>query len=103
VVRWRGDRLEALLNGIAAGGYGLTLGMRSRRAGFAARVAGTAPAGNVYVNRNMVGVQPLGGEGLTGTGPKTGGPHYLPRFVAERTISVNMAASGGRRGAAGVG
>ena len=99
VVRWRGDRLDALLRGIAASGYGLTLGVQSRRAGFAARVAAAVPAGNVYVNRNMVGavvgVQPFGGEGLSGTGPKAGGPHYLLRFVAERTVSVNTAAAGG--------
>jgi len=99
VVRWRGDRLDALLGGIAAGGYGLTLGVQSRRAGFAARVAAGVPAGNVYVNRNMVGavvgVQPFGGEGLSGTGPKAGGPHYLARFASERSVSVNTAAAGG--------
>jgi RHH-type proline utilization regulon transcriptional repressor/proline dehydrogenase/delta 1-pyrroline-5-carboxylate dehydrogenase len=99
VVRWRADRLDDLLRGIAASGYGLTLGVQSRRAGFAARVASAAPAGNVYVNRNMVGavvgVQPFGGEGLSGTGPKAGGPHYLSRFATERTVSVNTAAAGG--------
>jgi RHH-type proline utilization regulon transcriptional repressor/proline dehydrogenase/delta 1-pyrroline-5-carboxylate dehydrogenase len=99
VVRWRGDRLDTLLRGIAASGYGLTLGVQSRRAGFAARVATALAAGNVYVNRNMVGAvvgsQPFGGEGLSGTGPKAGGPHYLPRFCAERVVSVNTAAAGG--------
>uniref|UniRef100_UPI0022EAE76D aldehyde dehydrogenase family protein n=1 Tax=Falsiroseomonas oryzae TaxID=2766473 RepID=UPI0022EAE76D len=99
VVRWRADALEPLLRGIAGSGYGLTLGVQSRRAGFAARVAAAVPAGNVYVNRNMVGavvgVQPFGGEGLSGTGPKAGGPNYLPRFAAERTVSVNTAAAGG--------
>jgi RHH-type proline utilization regulon transcriptional repressor/proline dehydrogenase/delta 1-pyrroline-5-carboxylate dehydrogenase len=99
VIRWRGDRLDALLRGIAASGYGLTLGVQSRRAGFAARVAAALPGGNVYVNRNMVGAvvgsQPFGGEGLSGTGPKAGGPHYLPRFSAERVVSVNTAAAGG--------
>jgi RHH-type proline utilization regulon transcriptional repressor/proline dehydrogenase/delta 1-pyrroline-5-carboxylate dehydrogenase len=99
VVRWRAERLDSLLSGIAGSGYGLTLGVQSRRAGFAARVAAAAPAGNVYVNRNMVGavvgVQPFGGEGLSGTGPKAGGPHYLARFTTEKTISVNTAAAGG--------
>jgi RHH-type proline utilization regulon transcriptional repressor/proline dehydrogenase/delta 1-pyrroline-5-carboxylate dehydrogenase len=99
VVRWRGERLDTLLRGIAASGYGLTLGVQSRRAGFAARVATALAAGNVYVNRNMVGAvvgsQPFGGEGLSGTGPKAGGPHYLPRFCAERVVSVNTAAAGG--------
>jgi RHH-type proline utilization regulon transcriptional repressor/proline dehydrogenase/delta 1-pyrroline-5-carboxylate dehydrogenase len=99
VLRWRADRLDDLLRGIAASGYGLTLGVQSRRAGFAARVAAAVPAGNVYVNRNMVGAvvgcQPFGGQGLSGTGPKAGGPHYLPRFMQERVVSVNTAAAGG--------
>jgi len=99
VVRWHAGKLDALLKELAATGYALTLGIQSRRAGFAARVAAAIPAGNVYVNRNMVGavvgVQPFGGEGLSGTGPKAGGPHYLPRFCAERTITVNTAAAGG--------
>jgi RHH-type proline utilization regulon transcriptional repressor/proline dehydrogenase/delta 1-pyrroline-5-carboxylate dehydrogenase len=99
VVRWRADGLEGLLRSLAASGHGLTLGVQSRRAGFAARVAAAVPGGNVYVNRNMVGAvvgtQPFGGEGLSGTGPKAGGPHYLPRFVAERVISINTAAAGG--------
>ncbi len=99
VVRWKADALEALLADLAGTGYALTLGIQSRRAGFAARVAAAVPAGNVYVNRNMVGAvvgsQPFGGEGLSGTGPKAGGPHYLARFCAERTITVNTAAAGG--------
>jgi RHH-type proline utilization regulon transcriptional repressor/proline dehydrogenase/delta 1-pyrroline-5-carboxylate dehydrogenase len=99
VVRWRADALEALLRSLAASGYGLTLGVQSRRAGFAARVAAAVPGGNVYVNRNMVGAvvgaQPFGGEGLSGTGPKAGGPHYLLRFVSERVVSINTAAAGG--------
>jgi RHH-type proline utilization regulon transcriptional repressor/proline dehydrogenase/delta 1-pyrroline-5-carboxylate dehydrogenase len=77
----------------------LTLGVQSRRAGFALQVARAVPAGNVYVNRNMVGAvvgsQPFGGQGLSGTGPKAGGPHYLPRFMTERVVSVNTAAAGG--------
>lgn len=99
VVRWRADRLDELLQGISASGYGLTLGVQSRRAGFAARIAQALRAGNVYVNRNMVGAvvgsQPFGGEGLSGTGPKAGGPNYLPRFLLERVVTVNTAAAGG--------
>ncbi|WP_209318379.1 L-glutamate gamma-semialdehyde dehydrogenase [Falsiroseomonas selenitidurans] len=99
VVRWRGAEEAALLRALAGTGYGLTLGVQSRRAGFAARVAAAVPAGNVYVNRNMVGAvvgsQPFGGQGLSGTGPKAGGPHYLPRFMVERVITVNTAAAGG--------
>ncbi|MBU8544625.1 MULTISPECIES: L-glutamate gamma-semialdehyde dehydrogenase [Roseomonadaceae] len=99
VVRWRGAEEAALLRALAGTGYGLTLGVQSRRAGFAARVAAAVPAGNVYVNRNMVGAvvgsQPFGGQGLSGTGPKAGGPHYLPRFMQERVVTVNTAAAGG--------
>ncbi|MGX9966310.1 L-glutamate gamma-semialdehyde dehydrogenase [Roseomonas sp. F4] len=99
VVRWRGAEEAALLRALAGTGYGLTLGVQSRRAGFAARVAAAVPAGNVYVNRNMVGAvvgsQPFGGQGLSGTGPKAGGPHYLPRFIQERVVTVNTAAAGG--------
>jgi RHH-type proline utilization regulon transcriptional repressor/proline dehydrogenase/delta 1-pyrroline-5-carboxylate dehydrogenase len=99
VVRWKAEALDALLADLAGTGYALTLGIQSRRAGFAARVAAAVPAGNVYVNRNMIGAvvgsQPFGGEGLSGTGPKAGGPHYLARFCAERTITVNTAAAGG--------
>ncbi|PWS34957.1 delta-1-pyrroline-5-carboxylate dehydrogenase [Falsiroseomonas bella] len=99
VVRWRADGLDGLLRSLAASGYSLTLGVQSRRAGFAARVAAAVPGGNVYVNRNMVGAvvgtQPFGGEGLSGTGPKAGGPHYLLRFVSERVVSINTAAAGG--------
>jgi RHH-type proline utilization regulon transcriptional repressor/proline dehydrogenase/delta 1-pyrroline-5-carboxylate dehydrogenase len=99
VVRWRGAEEAALLRALAGTGYGLTLGVQSRRAGFAARVAAAVPAGNVYVNRNMVGAvvgsQPFGGQGLSGTGPKAGGPQYLPRFMQERVVTVNTAAAGG--------
>jgi RHH-type proline utilization regulon transcriptional repressor/proline dehydrogenase/delta 1-pyrroline-5-carboxylate dehydrogenase len=84
---------------LAAKGYGLTLGVHSRLESFAAAVQAAVPAGNVYVNRSMigavVGVQPFGGVGLSGTGPKAGGPHYLPRFASERTLTVNIAAQGG--------
>ena len=84
---------------LAAKGYGLTLGVHSRLDSFAEDVIAAAPAGNVYVNRTVVGavvgVQPFGGSGLSGTGPKAGGPNYLPRFAEERAVSNNIAAQGG--------
>ena len=80
-------------------GFGLTLGIHSRVTRFADEVRSRLRVGNTYVNRNMigavVGVQPFGGEGLSGTGPKAGGPHYLQRFTLERTYTVNTAAAGG--------
>jgi RHH-type proline utilization regulon transcriptional repressor/proline dehydrogenase/delta 1-pyrroline-5-carboxylate dehydrogenase len=98
VVRWSGDPM-AVLQQINALGYGLTLGIQTRIDSRAARLADAANIGNVYVNRNMigavVGVQPFGGEGLSGTGPKAGGPHYLYRFCAEQTLTINTAAAGG--------
>jgi RHH-type proline utilization regulon transcriptional repressor/proline dehydrogenase/delta 1-pyrroline-5-carboxylate dehydrogenase len=99
VVRYRGDELERLLAAIDASGYGLTLGVQSRIEATAAAVIDRLATGNVYVNRNIigavVGVQPFGGHGLSGTGPKAGGPHYLARFATEQTVSVNTAAAGG--------
>jgi RHH-type transcriptional regulator, proline utilization regulon repressor / proline dehydrogenase / delta 1-pyrroline-5-carboxylate dehydrogenase len=99
VVRFAGDRLDEVVDAINATGYGLTLGVHSRIDQTIERVLARARAGNIYVNRNMigavVGVQPFGGEGLSGTGPKAGGPHYLPRFATERTVSINTAAVGG--------
>jgi RHH-type transcriptional regulator, proline utilization regulon repressor / proline dehydrogenase / delta 1-pyrroline-5-carboxylate dehydrogenase len=99
VVRFAGDRLEQMIEAIDATGYGLTLGVHSRIDQTIDRVLEQARAGNIYVNRNMigavVGVQPFGGERLSGTGPKAGGPHYLARFATERTVSVNTAAVGG--------
>jgi RHH-type proline utilization regulon transcriptional repressor/proline dehydrogenase/delta 1-pyrroline-5-carboxylate dehydrogenase len=84
---------------LAAKGYGLTLGVHSRLDSFAEAVRAAVPAGNFYVNRTIVGavvgVQPFGGSGLSGTGPKAGGPNYLPRFAEERALSVNIAAQGG--------
>ena len=84
---------------INALGYGLTLGIQTRIDSRALRLATAARIGNVYVNRNMigavVGVQPFGGEGLSGTGPKAGGPHYLVRFCAEQAVTINTAAAGG--------
>jgi len=98
VVRWRGDP-QAVVDQINALGYGLTLGIQTRIDSRAQAMAARAHIGNVYVNRNMigavVGVQPFGGEGLSGTGPKAGGPHYLYRFCAEQSLTVNTTAAGG--------
>jgi RHH-type proline utilization regulon transcriptional repressor/proline dehydrogenase/delta 1-pyrroline-5-carboxylate dehydrogenase len=99
VVRWQRSRLDELLDAITATGYGLTLGIHSRIDETVEAVHRRLKVGNTYVNRNMigavVGVQPFGGEGLSGTGPKAGGPHYLYRFALERTISVDTTAAGG--------
>jgi RHH-type transcriptional regulator, proline utilization regulon repressor / proline dehydrogenase / delta 1-pyrroline-5-carboxylate dehydrogenase len=99
VVRWRADDLDRLLDDIAANGYGLTLGIHSRIDATTESIATRLTVGNVYVNRNMigavVGTQPFGGAGLSGTGPKAGGPNYLRRFALERTVTVNTAAVGG--------
>ncbi len=99
VVRYDAAKLEAAAGPLAAAGYGLTLGIHSRIEGFADQVRAAVPAGNAYVNRSMigavVGVQPFGGEGLSGTGPKAGGPHALLRYAVERAVSVNIAAQGG--------
>jgi RHH-type proline utilization regulon transcriptional repressor/proline dehydrogenase/delta 1-pyrroline-5-carboxylate dehydrogenase len=98
VLRWQGDPLDTIEQ-INALGYGLTLGIQTRIDSRAQAMAQAAHTGNVYINRNMigavVGVQPFGGEGLSGTGPKAGGPHYLVRFCAEQTLSINTAAAGG--------
>src|SRR5215831_14150603 len=102
VVRWHPDRLDALLDEIAANATALTLGVQSRIDFRFARIVARLPHGNVYVNRNMigavVGVQPFGGTGLSGTGPKAGGPDYLPRFAAEQAMTINTAAAGGNAG-----
>ena len=102
VVRYDPERLDEACAALAAKGYGLTLGVHSRIEGFARRVQALVPAGNVYVNRSIigavVGVQPFGGEGLSGTGPKAGGPHALLRFAVERAVSINIAAQGGDPG-----
>jgi len=98
IVRWGGD-IDAVVDQVNALGYGLTLGVQTRIDSRALRIADRARVGNVYVNRNMigavVGVQPFGGEGLSGTGPKAGGPHYLYRFCAEQVLTINTAAAGG--------
>jgi RHH-type proline utilization regulon transcriptional repressor/proline dehydrogenase/delta 1-pyrroline-5-carboxylate dehydrogenase len=99
VVRYDPAKVEEVGAALAAKGYGLTLGVHSRLDSFAEQVRAVVPAGNCYVNRTIVGavvgVQPFGGSGLSGTGPKAGGPHYLPRFAEERAVSVNISAQGG--------
>jgi RHH-type proline utilization regulon transcriptional repressor/proline dehydrogenase/delta 1-pyrroline-5-carboxylate dehydrogenase len=99
VVRYRADQIEAVLAAIRASHYGLTLGVQTRLESFWQAVFADTDVGNTYVNRNMigavVGVQPFGGTGLSGTGPKAGGPHYLTRFACERTLTVNTTATGG--------
>jgi RHH-type proline utilization regulon transcriptional repressor/proline dehydrogenase/delta 1-pyrroline-5-carboxylate dehydrogenase len=99
VVRWRADELDALLDDIAANGYGLTLGVHSRIDTTVEHIIARLASGNVYVNRNMigavVGTQPFGGTGLSGTGPKAGGPNYLRRFANEQAVAINTAATGG--------
>lgn len=102
VVRWRADKLDGLIDDIAANGTALTLGVHSRIDLTIERIAARLPHGNVYVNRSMigavVGTQPFGGTHLSGTGPKAGGPNYLRRFAAEQVVTVNTAAAGGNAG-----
>jgi RHH-type proline utilization regulon transcriptional repressor/proline dehydrogenase/delta 1-pyrroline-5-carboxylate dehydrogenase len=99
VVRWRAEELDVLLDGISGNGTPLTHGIQSRIDRTVDRVVARLANGNVYVNRNMigavVGTQPFGGTGLSGTGPKAGGPHYLPRFAVEQMVTTNTAAAGG--------
>ncbi|MEX1147711.1 MAG: bifunctional proline dehydrogenase/L-glutamate gamma-semialdehyde dehydrogenase PutA [Sphingomonadales bacterium] len=99
VVRYAAAELPRVLSAIRDTGYGLTLGVHSRIDATVADVVAGLPVGNTYVNRNMVGavvgVQPFGGQGLSGTGPKAGGPRYLHRFATERTLTINTTASGG--------
>ena len=99
VVRYRAGDVRAVLAAIRDSHYGLTLGVQTRLESFWREVFAGTSVGNTYVNRNMigavVGVQPFGGTGLSGTGPKAGGPHYLSRFAAERTLTVNTTATGG--------
>ncbi|WP_308388460.1 L-glutamate gamma-semialdehyde dehydrogenase [Acidithiobacillus sp. AMEEHan] len=100
VVRWSGS-WEDVVQQINAFGYGLTLGIQTRIDSRAERISRLARIGNIYINRGMtgavVGVQPFGGEGLSGTGPKAGGPHFLSRLCQEKSISINTAAAGGMR------
>ena len=99
IIRYQAKDLDSVIDSINDSGYGLTLGIHSRIDATIEHIQKRVRVGNCYVNRNMVGavvgVQPFGGEGLSGTGPKAGGPHYLHRFVTERTLTVNTAAVGG--------
>jgi RHH-type proline utilization regulon transcriptional repressor/proline dehydrogenase/delta 1-pyrroline-5-carboxylate dehydrogenase len=99
VARYRSGELPRVLAAIRGTGYGLTLGVHTRVESLSEHLFRSLPVGNTYVNRNMigavVGVQPFGGQGLSGTGPKAGGPHYLLRFANERTLTINTAAIGG--------
>ena len=99
VVRYRADELDLLLDDIAGTGYGLTLGIASRIEATVDHIVARLRTGNVYVNRNMIGAvvgsQPFGGIGMSGSGPKAGGPDYLRRFTAEQTVTINTAAAGG--------
>ena len=99
VLRFKAKNLEKTIDAVNGTGFGLTMGLHSRIDSRARALALRSGAGNLYVNRNMigavVGVQPFGGRGLSGTGPKAGGPHYLPRFGTEYTVSTNLAAVGG--------
>ena len=99
IVRYKASELDQVISDINSRGYGLTFGVHSRNESFAAGIAQKIRAGNVYINRNIigavVGVQPFGGQGLSGAGPKAGGPNYLQRFITEKTITNNTAALGG--------
>ncbi len=99
VITWRNSELDKMIDEINATGFGLTLGIHSRNEYTAMHIDRRVRIGNLYVNRNqigaVVGVQPFGGQGLSGTGPKAGGPHYLLRFATERTRTINTTAVGG--------
>jgi RHH-type proline utilization regulon transcriptional repressor/proline dehydrogenase/delta 1-pyrroline-5-carboxylate dehydrogenase len=99
VIRWKSGELGAVIEQINASGFGLTLGLQSRIDSVRETVEATARVGNIYVNRNQIGAvvesQPFGGEGLSGTGPKAGGPHYVARFATERVTCIDTTAAGG--------
>jgi RHH-type proline utilization regulon transcriptional repressor/proline dehydrogenase/delta 1-pyrroline-5-carboxylate dehydrogenase len=99
VATWKAGQLPETVARVNSTGFGLTMGLHSRIARAAEAVEDVARVGNFYVNRSMIGAivgsQPFGGEGLSGTGPKAGGPHYLPRFCAERVTSIDTTSSGG--------
>ncbi len=99
VIRYKSADLDKVLDDINGTGYGLTFGLHTRLSSTMGRVAEATQAGNVYINRTMigavVGVQPFGGQGLSGTGPKAGGPHYLPRFATEKVVSTDTTRQGG--------
>ncbi|GKX33487.1 MAG: bifunctional proline dehydrogenase/L-glutamate gamma-semialdehyde dehydrogenase [Rhizobiaceae bacterium MnEN-MB40S] len=99
VVRWKSKDLDKVLKDIASTGFGLTLGVHTRIEATVGKVVSALDTGNIYINRNtigaVVGTQPFGGSGLSGTGFKAGGPHYLSRFAQEQVVSINTAAAGG--------
>jgi len=99
IVRYKAGNIDSVIDDINASGFGLTCGIHSRITASVRHIADHIKAGNIYVNRSMigavVGVQPFGGQGLSGTGPKAGGPHYLPRFATEKVISVDTTRQGG--------
>jgi RHH-type proline utilization regulon transcriptional repressor/proline dehydrogenase/delta 1-pyrroline-5-carboxylate dehydrogenase len=99
VIRWKSGELDKVIEAINATGYGLTLGLQSRIDTTRLYVERNARVGNIYVNRNQIGAvvesQPFGGEGLSGTGPKAGGPHYVARFATERVTCIDTTAAGG--------
>jgi RHH-type transcriptional regulator, proline utilization regulon repressor / proline dehydrogenase / delta 1-pyrroline-5-carboxylate dehydrogenase len=99
VARYASDRIDEVCNAINNTGYGLTCGLHTRIESFADEIRNKLRVGNLYINRNQIGAvvgsQPFGGEGLSGTGPKAGGPHYLLRFATERVCSNDQTASGG--------
>jgi len=99
VIRYRASDLDQIIAAVNASGYGLTLGIHSRIDAIIKTIRQNVKVGNIYVNRNMigavVGVQPFGGMGLSGSGPKAGGPDYLRRFAIEQTVATNTAAIGG--------
>jgi RHH-type proline utilization regulon transcriptional repressor/proline dehydrogenase/delta 1-pyrroline-5-carboxylate dehydrogenase len=99
VIRFKSEGIDQVVDQINRTGYGLTLGVHSRIESRALQLQRRIRVGNVYINRNMigavVGVQPFGGQRLSGTGPKAGGPYYLHRFATERTVTINTTAVGG--------
>ena len=99
VATWEAGKLQETIARVNAKGYGLTMGLHSRIARAAEVTEAAAAVGNLYINRSMIGAvvgsQPFGGEGLSGTGPKAGGPHYLYRFCVERAVSVDTTSAGG--------
>lgn len=99
VYRYKSSERDQLIDDINALGFGLTFGLHSRIDGDVAKDARSIQAGNIYINRStigaVVGVQPFGGRGLSGTGPKAGGPYYLHRFATEKTVTINTTATGG--------
>jgi len=99
IIKYRATELNHLIDDVNKSGYGLTLGIHSRINNTINIIVKNCKVGNIYINRNIisavVGVQPFGGMGLSGTGPKAGGPNYLQRFTSEQTITTNTAAIGG--------